>query len=613
MQQLIALIDWLTGNPHWIGLAVFILAFSESLAVFGLLVPGAVGMFAFGVLIEAGVVDFGTVWLWAIAGAIAGDALSFWLGHRYGRQLMALWPLRRYPDAMNRGMRFFAAHGGKSVVIGRFVGAVRPIIPAVAGMMGMSRWRFAVANVGSAVFWAPAYLLPGMVFSASLAVAAAVATRLASLVVLTLVGSWLLWRGWLMLAPRARRWCDQLVAGLQAMPPLRPLAAALAAFEYRRGRLWWLAVVVAAAAPVLALGPRPLGWEALIMQAMIRWRTEWGRWVAWAISQIGAPPGVIAGALVLIAGLLWVGRRRLAMLFGAGVIGVVALVVALDTVVGVPASPDRFPSAHAAGAAALLLSVVWLGWPVHVRRSLLALAACGIASVALGRVYLGGALPLDAVAGVGLGVAVAGPLALVGQRPAVSRRILGLVAVVVVAGASIAAWEEGQRGLRGYPEPVVFPVLPAAASCERAHDALGAIEGYTLWQGSEGMLRDLSNGPWVAAAPWTLRGSMQWLDPTPNPIALPPVPALLDGRAPSVSLIRDSGDDERLVLHAWPAARGAEGAWQWWRIRVVVERLIAAWPLTLARSRDASLPEPLVVAGRVCGLAPEHSVEASVD
>ena len=51
-------------------------------------------------------------------------------------------------------------YGGKSVAFGRFFGPVRAVIPLVAGMMNMPPWRFVVANVVSALAWAPAYLLP---------------------------------------------------------------------------------------------------------------------------------------------------------------------------------------------------------------------------------------------------------------------------------------------------------------------------------------------------------------------------------------------------------------------------------------------------------------------
>ena len=81
---------------------------------------------------------------------------------------------------------FFSRHGGKSVLFGRFVGPVRPVIPVVAGMLGMGPVHFVVVNVLSAIGWALAYILPGVFFGTSLAVAGAVSTRLAVLIFLIL-------------------------------------------------------------------------------------------------------------------------------------------------------------------------------------------------------------------------------------------------------------------------------------------------------------------------------------------------------------------------------------------------------------------------------------------
>jgi undecaprenyl-diphosphatase len=72
---------------------------------------------------------------------------------------------------LRNGEAFFYRHGGKSVLFGRFVGPVRPVIPVVAGMLGMGPAHFAVLNVLSAIGWALVYILPGVFFGTSLAMA----------------------------------------------------------------------------------------------------------------------------------------------------------------------------------------------------------------------------------------------------------------------------------------------------------------------------------------------------------------------------------------------------------------------------------------------------------
>jgi len=153
--------EWIIANPTWAGLVVFTLAMSESLAVVGLFIPGFVVMGIVGGLISAEVLELVPTLLWAIAGAVVGDGVSYYIGHYFKEQLPHVWPFRRFPQWLERGKKFFIDHGGKSIVIGRFVGPVRPFIPVVAGMMNMKPRNFLVANVLSAIIWAPVYMLPG--------------------------------------------------------------------------------------------------------------------------------------------------------------------------------------------------------------------------------------------------------------------------------------------------------------------------------------------------------------------------------------------------------------------------------------------------------------------
>src|SRR3569832_3007646 len=140
-------------------------------------------MFGIGALVAVGALELWSTLAWAAAGAIVGDGLTYCLGHHYKDRLRDKWPFRKYPALMRRGELFFERHGGKSELFGRFVGPVRPIIPVVAGKLGMPPARFLAVNVASAVTWAPAYTLPGVVFGASLSLASEVASRLAVLLV----------------------------------------------------------------------------------------------------------------------------------------------------------------------------------------------------------------------------------------------------------------------------------------------------------------------------------------------------------------------------------------------------------------------------------------------
>ncbi len=187
----------LTFITHHSGLAyvvVFLVSFSESLALVGLLVPGTVIMFGVGAIVATGSLSLYPVLLLAIIGAVAGDGISYWLGHHYKERLVNFWPFSRFPAMLKQGEAFFHRHGGKSILFGRFVGPVRPVIPVVAGMLGMHPVRFSVVNFLSAIGWAFVYILPGVFFGASLAVAGTVSTRLALLILIIVAGIWsLIW------------------------------------------------------------------------------------------------------------------------------------------------------------------------------------------------------------------------------------------------------------------------------------------------------------------------------------------------------------------------------------------------------------------------------------
>ncbi len=178
---------WLSENPAWAGLAVLIIALTESLVIVGLIVPGAVLMFGVGTLVGTGVLGFKETMLLAFIGAVLGDSISFWVGKNYHEQLARLWPLNKRPDYLELGRSFFTKHGGKSIFFGRFVGPVRPVIPAIAGMMGMSSRYFLVMNVLSASLWAPFYLIPGIVFGKSIALAEVVGGRLMVILLVVIV------------------------------------------------------------------------------------------------------------------------------------------------------------------------------------------------------------------------------------------------------------------------------------------------------------------------------------------------------------------------------------------------------------------------------------------
>lgn len=192
MHQIISgLLNFISAHSYLSYGAVFLISLSESLAIIGLVIPGTVIMFGIGAVITTGSLSLLPVLAFAAAGAIAGDGISYWLGRRYRDRLRGVWPFSRYPAILHKGEEFFHKHSRKSVILGRFVGPVRPVIPVVAGMMGMPPLSFTVVNVVSAIAWANVYILPGVLLGASISVAKAVSTRLAVLLIIVLGFVWI--------------------------------------------------------------------------------------------------------------------------------------------------------------------------------------------------------------------------------------------------------------------------------------------------------------------------------------------------------------------------------------------------------------------------------------
>jgi len=147
-------LEFISAHSSWAFPVMFITAFGESFAFLSLLFPGTSILIVAGTLMSAGSLPYWPVLLGAVIGAVLGDSVSFWLGHRYGGGIGRIWPFTRNPDLLPNGIRFFQKHGGTSVFIGRFFGPVRAVIPLAAGIMQMRRGRFWFANVTSAIVWA---------------------------------------------------------------------------------------------------------------------------------------------------------------------------------------------------------------------------------------------------------------------------------------------------------------------------------------------------------------------------------------------------------------------------------------------------------------------------
>ena len=165
------LLHFIHDHPHWAAFFTFFIAFIESLAILGLFIPGSTILGLIGGLIGAHILSPIVIMIAAILGAVAGDGLSYWLGYRYHGAIRGIWPFNRFTSLLAKGEKFFAKHGGKSIFFARFIGPLRPVMPLIGGIMRLNPIRFLIANIFSALLWAPGYILLGIVVGHQIALA----------------------------------------------------------------------------------------------------------------------------------------------------------------------------------------------------------------------------------------------------------------------------------------------------------------------------------------------------------------------------------------------------------------------------------------------------------
>src|SRR4029453_16358814 len=182
-----AVVDFVGAHPHYALAAVFLLALSEAIPVVGTVVPGSTLIIGISALATGADVNPWLLLAAALAGAISGDGLSFWLGQRYHREILLGWPLNRYPQLIERSEMFINRYGAASVFLARFIAVVRAFVPLVAGILRMPPRQFYAANILSALAWAPAHVFPGVLLGMAVSLAGAGAGQLTVLIIAGLI------------------------------------------------------------------------------------------------------------------------------------------------------------------------------------------------------------------------------------------------------------------------------------------------------------------------------------------------------------------------------------------------------------------------------------------
>lgn len=149
----------------WIYVLLFAIVFAETGLVVTPFLPGDSLLFVAGTLAATGGMD--VVWLGAVllSAAILGDTVNYWVGKWFGLRLFQDPQARFFKrEYLDRTHRFYERHGGKTIIIARFVPIVRTFAPFVAGVGRMSYPWFFAYNIIGAILWVVSLVSAGYYF-----------------------------------------------------------------------------------------------------------------------------------------------------------------------------------------------------------------------------------------------------------------------------------------------------------------------------------------------------------------------------------------------------------------------------------------------------------------
>ncbi|MFJ5299980.1 bifunctional DedA family/phosphatase PAP2 family protein [Pseudomonas sp. NPDC088368] len=417
--------SWLSANPSWLGAAVFLVSFLECMAIAGIIVPGTVALFAIAALAGSGILPLSEALLLGFLGGLLGDFISYFLGRRFHQNIRRLPGLRHHPEWIAGAETYFQRYGIASLLVGRFIGPLRPMLPMVAGMCDMPFVRFAAVSVIAAAGWSVAYILPGW------ATGAAFRLPLPE-------GFW----------PEAG-----VVAAALAVSLGVAIHASVQGKPY--------AIRLIAVLSLILLTAVFLGWPYLahldqgVMTLVQEHRSAAAENFVVLVTGLGDFRTQFCAAAVLLLILMATRQWRHAIFACSTTLGAAILnqtmkntfARARPEVLAEPLVTYSMPSGHASASFALFMTLAVLagrGQPARLRLTWLALGVIPAASICVSRVYLGVHWPTDVLAGMLLAFfTCATSLAFVQNKqslPALPLRVWWLIlpAIVLVLGGFAA-------------------------------------------------------------------------------------------------------------------------------------------------------------------------------
>jgi len=156
-------IENLLGAGGFIGiLIVAVIVFAESGLLIGFFLPGDTLLFGAGLIASGGSIPIVPLIIATIVAAVIGDNVGYSIGRRSGRRMFKKKDgLLFRQEYISRAEAFYEKHGGKTIILARFIPVVRTFAPVVAGIGKMPRRRFMAFNVIGGVIWGAGMTLLG--------------------------------------------------------------------------------------------------------------------------------------------------------------------------------------------------------------------------------------------------------------------------------------------------------------------------------------------------------------------------------------------------------------------------------------------------------------------
>jgi membrane-associated protein len=143
---------------------LFFIIFAETGFVFTPFLPGDSILFAAGAIAAIGNLNVFIIWLILVVAAILGDTANYWIGHFFGRKILSMNLPVIKQEHIDKTNEFYEKHGGKTIILARFVPIVRTFAPFVAGIGQMHYTKFLSFNVIGGVLWITIFSFAGYFF-----------------------------------------------------------------------------------------------------------------------------------------------------------------------------------------------------------------------------------------------------------------------------------------------------------------------------------------------------------------------------------------------------------------------------------------------------------------